>query len=174
MPSYKYAQIEYERRFLLRQLPSDLQYEQFIQITDVYIPYTRLRLRKMASPSGEILALKLTQKYSHSDLPASQTIITNFYLNEVEFDTLAGLSGRSISKQRYTYYRIGHRWSLDEFQGPLDGLLLAEIEAQSAEELAQIPMLTFAAKEVTADPRFTGGALIQAKAETITALLADV
>ena len=174
MPSYKYAQIEYERRFLLRQLPSDLQYGQFIQITDVYIPYTRLRLRKMASPSGEILALKLTQKYSHSDLPASQTVITNSYLNEVEFDTLAGLSGRILSKQRYTYYHIGYRWSLDEFQGPLDGLLLAEIEAQSAEELAQIPMPSFALKEVTGDLRFTGGALIEATTETIAALLADV
>jgi CYTH domain-containing protein len=174
MPSYKYAQIEYERRFLLRQLPSDLQYEQFIQITDVYIPYTRLRLRKMASPSGGIPALKLTQKYSRSDLPASQTIITNFYLNEVEFDTLAGLSGRSISKQRYTYHHAGHRWSLDVFQGPLHGLILAEVEAQSAEALAQIPMPSFALKEVTGDLRFTGGVLIEATTETIAALSADV
>jgi len=173
MPSFKYAQIEYERRFLLRQLPSDLQRDQFIQITDVYIPYTRLRLRKMASPSGEILALKLTQKYRHSDLPASQTIITNFYLNEVEFDTLAGLSGRILSKQRYTYHHAGHRWSLDVFQGPLHGLILAEIEAQSAEALAQVPIPRFAFKEVTDDPRVTGGALVQATAEIIATVLAD-
>ena len=172
MPSFKYAQIEYERRFLLTQLPPDTQLDQFTAITDIYIPHTRLRLRKMVSPSGEILALKLTQKYSEPDLPASQTIITNFYLNEVEFETLKAVNGRILSKQRYTYHHAGHRWSLDVFQGPLHGLILAEIEAHSAEALAQIPMPGFASTEVTEDPRFTGGALVRATAETITTLLA--
>ena len=96
MPSFKYAQIEYERRFLLRQLPSDLLLNEFTHIHDVYIPHTRLRLRKMTSSSGELVSLKLTQKYSEPDLPATETIITNFYLNEVEFEKLGVLNGRSL------------------------------------------------------------------------------
>jgi CYTH domain-containing protein len=128
----------------------------------------------MSSPSGEIIALKLTQKYSEPDLPASQTIITNFYLNGVEFEKLKVLNGRSLSKHRHTYHHIGYRWSIDVFQEQLHGLILCDIEARSAEELAQIPMPSFAVKEVTDDPRFTGGALIEATPEMIVALLTAV
>ena len=174
MPSFKYAQIEYERRFLLTQLPPDVSHKQYTIITDVYIPDTRLRLRQISSPDGEILALKMTQKYSEPDYPATQTIITNIYLNEVEFEKLKGVNGRLLTKHRYTYQHSGHRWSLDVFQGSLYGLILAEIEARSAEELAQIPVPGFAVTEVTDDSRFTGGALIQATAKGIATLLTDV
>jgi hypothetical protein len=51
---------------------------------------------------------------------------------------------------------------------------LADIEARSAELLAQIPMPDFALKEVTDDPRFTGGALVQATPESIVSLLTAV
>jgi CYTH domain-containing protein len=174
MTSFKYAKIEYERRFLLTQLPQDIGPEQFTIITDIYIPDTRLRLRQITSSDGEMLALKMTQKYSQPDLPATQTVITNIYLNEVEFAKLRVVNGRRLTKHRYTYHHAGYRWSLDVFQGDLHGLILAEIEARSAEELTQIPTPSFVVKEVTADRRFTGGALVQATAETIATLLADV
>jgi CYTH domain-containing protein len=174
MPTFKYAQIEYERRFLLKQLPSDLQLDQFTIIHDVYIPDTRLRLRQMLSPSGKVVDLKLTQKYSTADLPPTETVITNFYLNEVEFAKLAQIDGRSLTKHRYPYHHQGLRWSLDLFQGPLHGLILADIEAHSAGALAQIPIPSFARKEVTDDPRFTGGALVQATPESIVSLLTAV
>ncbi len=174
MSSFKYAQIEYERRFLLRQLPTDLDHNDFTRIDDVYIPGTRLRLRKMTTPSGEILALKLTQKYSQPDMPATETIITNFYLNEAEYGELAGLNGRSLTKHRHHYHHAGYRWSLDVFQAQLHGLILCDIEARSAEALAQIPMPSFAIADVTDDPRYTGGALVAATPEMIAALLADV
>lgn len=174
MTSFKYAQIEYERRFLLAKLPQDISHKQFTIITDIYIPNTRLRLRRITSPDGEILALKMTQKYSQPDLPATQTIITNIYLNEVEFAKLRVVNGRLLTKHRYTYHHAGNRWSLDVFQGNQQGLILAEIEARSAEQLAEIPTPSFVVKEVTDDPRFTGGALIEATPESIATLLADV
>ena len=174
MLSFKYAQIEYERRFLLRQLPSDLDHNDFTRISDVYVANTRLRLRQMTSPSGDIVALKLTQKYSAPDLPATETIITNLYLNGVEFEKLGVLNGRSLYKHRYHYHHAGYRWSLDIFQEQLHGLILCDIEAHSAEALAQIPVPSFVAKEVTNDPRYTGGALAAATPEIIATLLADV
>ena len=131
MASFKYAQIEYERRFLLNQLLADVPLDQFTVIHDIYIPDTRLRLRQMLSPIGELVDLKLTQKYSDPDLPPTQRIITNFYLNEAEFEKLSQLNGRSLTKHRYTYHHSGYRWSLDVFQGPVHGLILAEIEAHA-------------------------------------------
>ncbi|MCB8942346.1 MAG: hypothetical protein H6658_01090 [Ardenticatenaceae bacterium] len=174
MPSFKYAQIEYERRFLLAQRPSDLPPQSFTIIEDIYIPDTRLRLRRMSAPDGQVLDLKLTQKFSTPDLPATQTIITNFYLNDVEYEKLSQINGRSLTKHRHTYHHAGYRWSIDIFQKQLHGLILCDIEAQSAAALAQIPTPTFALQEVTDDPRYTGGALITATPESIAALLASI
>jgi CYTH domain-containing protein len=48
---------------------------------------------------------------------------------------------------------------VDEFQGELDGLILAEAEFKTPELLAAFPIPDFAVREVTDDPRFTGGYL---------------
>ena len=86
--SLKYARIEEERRFLLKSIPEELlEVDEFIRIIDGYIPGTRLRLRRMVSPHGNTLALKLGQKYRPVDFEAHQTIMTNLYLNEIEYGT---------------------------------------------------------------------------------------
>jgi CYTH domain-containing protein len=41
----------------------------------------------------------------------------------------------------------------------LDGLTLAEIEQQSDMNIADLPIPSFAVREITADPQFTGGVL---------------
>jgi CYTH domain-containing protein len=50
---------------------------------------------------------------------------------------------------------------VDEFQGELDGLILAEAEFKTPDLLAAFPMPDFAVREVTDDPRFTGGYLVK-------------
>ncbi len=48
---------------------------------------------------------------------------------------------------------------VDEFQGDLMGLILAEAEFDTPERLAAFATPDFATREVTADSRFTGGYL---------------
>lgn len=156
----KYACLELERRYLLKELPADLR-EQACSwyIIDRYLSGTRLRLRQMTSPSKGTVILKLTQKYREAGQEATETIITNMYLNKAEYNCLSQLPGPEIIKKRYEYRQQEHRYSIDVFEGPLQGLILAEIEAEMAEELAGQPFPSFALKEVTADPFFSGGAL---------------
>ncbi len=50
----KYARVERERRFLLRELPPGLRVsDAHTQITDNYLTGTRLRLRKVRVPADE-------------------------------------------------------------------------------------------------------------------------
>ena len=65
--SYKYARVERERRFLLRDLPEGLtRAGEHVQIWDNYITNTRLRLRKIRLPQTRQWITKLTQKFALS------------------------------------------------------------------------------------------------------------
>ena len=46
----------------------------------------------------------------------------------------------------------GLKWEVDEFHGKHEGLVLAEIELESEEQVVELPM--FVGKEVTDDPQY--------------------
>ena len=168
----KYARIEEEHRYLVTSLPREIRGSTgFIRIVDYYIAGTRLRLRRMESSRGEILAFKLGQKYQPEDLQVHQAIMTNMYLNEGEYSKLRALGGAEINKRRYTYESEKLFYSLDVFEGSLQGLILAEIEQRPGVKLIGLPVPGFAAQEVTGDPRFNGGYLAVLDAEQLLELL---
>jgi CYTH domain-containing protein len=158
--AFKYAKLEQERRFLLRSIPEDMLGDKnFIRIIDRYIPSTRLRLRRMESPLGDALIFKLGQKYRPSDFEDHQAIMTNLYLNEVEYKVLEALGGPQLAKRRYPYLLGKYKYAIDVFEDTLAGLILAEIEGGSAVDLTSIPVPRFALQEVTSDPAFSGANL---------------
>ena len=157
----KYACLEIERRYLLRELPADLIERDYSwHIVDRYISNSRLRLRQMTAPTNQMRVLKLSQKYREAFQDQTQTTITNIYLDEAEYSCLYKLEAKEIVKKRYNYEHQGRIYGLDVFEGPLEGLILAEVEGETAEELALLPLPGFAIKEVTNDPFFTGGFLV--------------
>ncbi|MCB9136532.1 MAG: hypothetical protein H6636_13990 [Anaerolineales bacterium] len=159
----KYARIEREHRYLLTQLPPGLTPNSpHTRIIDRYIPGTRLRLRRMEDPDGNVTALKLTQKYNPPTGTGLETIITNIYLNEAEFQFLACLEGPTLRKRRYPYPYQGKTYSIDVFEGTLHGLILCELEFDE-QTPAHLEIPPFAAREVTHDPTFTGGHLVTLK-----------
>ncbi len=173
--AHKYAQIERERRWLLATLPDSLQNSQDYQrIEDRYITGTPLRLRRMTDATGQITARKLTQKYQAADQTAYATTITNFYLDEVSYALLETLPAQILVKKRYTLADGRFQFSIDQFNGPLNGLILAEIEQPDMHSLMQVPHPTFAQREVTEDPRFTGGALVHLTAVQCQQLLQKI
>ena len=156
-----YACFERVRRYLLFVLPPGLALDSpHIRITDRYIPDTRLRLRQMEDEQGNITALKLTQKYDPPTGIGLETIITNLYLNEAEYQTLACLQGKLLIKRRYPYPFAGRTYSLDVFEGALEGLILCEIEFDEHTVSQPMNIPPFAVREVTDEPFFTGGSLI--------------
>jgi CYTH domain-containing protein len=161
LSSHNYAKIEVERRFLLSNTPDDLNEESYLRIIDRYITDTRLRLRRVESPAGEILALKFGQKYRSPDQDFLSRTMTTLYLNQVEYETLASLNCSTLTKRRYPYIYIGSDVSIDIFDDDLDGLVLLEIQSTDEVDINSIPFPPYAIREVTAEPFFTGGELAQ-------------
>src|SRR5215475_14979270 len=90
VPESKYARIERERRYLLRDLPEGItRADPHLQITDNYMTGSRLRLRKVREPRTNKWTVKFTQKIAPNPHDLSRTLITNTYLNALEADTLS-------------------------------------------------------------------------------------
>lgn len=57
-----------------------------------------------------------------------------------------------IEKTRYIVEHEGKKWEVDEFHGNLKGLVIAEIELKSSDEIYSVP--SFIGDNVTGDPRY--------------------
>ena len=65
--------------------------------------------------------------------------------------------GALVEKTRYRVEHAGHTWEVDEFEGLNRGLILAEIELDSEDELFSLP--SWVGREVSQDPRFKNSRL---------------
>jgi CYTH domain-containing protein len=162
IPASKYARIERERRYLLRDLPEGLtRADPHLQITDNYITGTRLRIRKVREPRTNKWTVKFTQKYAPDPNDLSRTIITNTYLNALEAEVLSVFDTNEIRKNRYPFEFESRRFSVDMFLGDLFGLVLAEVSFETDEELDNFAKPPFALIDVTDDLLFSGGKLCE-------------
>src|SRR5436190_16822168 len=97
VPVSRYARVEYERRYLLNDLPEGLtRADPHLQITDNYISGSRLRLRKVRDPQTNKWTVKFTQKFPLDPADLSRTVITNIYLNAFEAETLSIFEANEI------------------------------------------------------------------------------
>lgn len=155
----KYTRVKYERRFLVS--PSDdwrSAVESYSKsFEDKYLRHARLRLRVMTDSDTGRRIIKLTKKFESAS-PYFQTI-SRILLSQSEYELLNGLEGDQLNKTRHYHNYLGHVFSIEVFEGELDGLVLCEIEADSLEELMSAEPPPYAKHEVTEDAFFTGGNL---------------
>lgn len=71
-------------------------------------------------------------------------------------------AGRMIAKRRHSLRFGGRIWTVDEFEGPLAGLLMAEVELDHVGQSVALP--PWLGREVTEDPRYLNSALATATA----------
>jgi CYTH domain-containing protein len=163
VPESKYARMERERRYLLRDLPEGMtRADPHLQITDNYMTGSRLRLRKVREPRTNKWTVKFTQKFTPNSEDLSRTLITNTYLNALEAEVLSSVfNSNEIRKNRYPFEFEGHNFGVDMFLGDLLGLVLAEIDFETDEELDNFPKPPFALADVTNEPLFSGGRLCE-------------
>lgn len=151
--------IERERRWICHDIPTD-EIIETEAITDLYVTGTQMRLREARPISGKPAMLRLSRK---ADVDDFTRLITSIYLPEQEFAVLAEeLPGVRIVKIRHRLKSPkGVAMLVDEFQGDLEGLVLAEAEFETNDIMSDFQMPKFAGREVTRDVRFTGGYLIK-------------
>jgi CYTH domain-containing protein len=156
-PKLKYAQVERERRWLCRDAPWD-RIVRSERLCDLYVTGTRLRVREAVPLDGGAPTRKLGRK---GDATASSRLVTSIYLDPAEYALLAALPGKVVCKVRHHLAEVpgAAGVSIDVFEDPLAGLVLAEAEFDDHESLAAFPMPDFAIREVTDDPRYSGGRL---------------
>ena len=168
MPIPKYAKLENERRFWVA-APPDLSGAPVRLIEDLYLREGRLRLRAITHFDGQPAQYKFCKKYG-SDDPASEPIV-NIYLTAEEHAMLAVLPGWRVRKRRYTIQHGDHPFSVDVFEGALEGLVTCETEAGSPEAIRRLAFPPWAVREVTADPFFAGAHLARLGAAELHARL---
>jgi CYTH domain-containing protein len=165
-PKLHYVSVERERRWLCREVPR-AHIAQTEAFTDLYVTGSRLRLREARPIDGAAPMLRLTRK---ADVDVHTRLISSIYLSEQEFALLAtSLPGVRIKKLRHRLRSSfpGVLLAVDEFQGDLNGLILAEAEFETADLLASFQTPPFAVREVTSDPRFTGAILAENGLQTL-------
>src|SRR5712664_3401816 len=165
----KYARVERERRFLLAGPPPASAVTASRRITDRYLAGTRLRVRRAEClDSSGACKLKLTQKVPAGRPGYVQGLITNTYLSAAEYVLLGSLPAGVLSKTRLSVPPL----SIDVFDPPLHGLVLADVEFSTDEAAQSFPLPPAAIAEVTDDARFTGGNLVRARRHDLIVWLA--
>lgn len=164
----KYARVERERRFLLAIAPPAAVVTASRQITDRYLPRTRLRLRRVEHPDGS-RELKLTQKIPAGQPGPVRGLITTAYLNQAEYDLLASIPAPALTKTRLSVPPLG----VDVFGPPLLGLVLAEVEFGTDQAAAAFRPPASVVAEITDDARFAGGSLVCADRAAVASWLAE-
>ena len=72
---------------------------------------------------------------------------------------ISEFADKTITKFRYLIQIADHYWEVDEFQGKLNGLILAEIELRSEDEQFEKPH--WITEEVSSNPEFFNARLIE-------------
>lgn len=164
----RYARFEREQRWILGGLPSGL--ADPVEVQDRYLNDSTLRLRCVES--GPDAVYKLGQKVRVMPNSPALVSMTNLYLTRREFEALGALKGSSLHKTRW-HWSVGDRiLSVDQFNGDLDGLILAEVELQEDDSYLVAPSLAVA--DVTDDDRFSGGNLAHLSTEAAATLVNKV
>jgi CYTH domain-containing protein len=81
--------------------------------------------------------------------------------------------GNELRKNRYPYEHGKRRFGVDVFLGELRGLILAEVEFESDEEMMNATAPAFSVADVSRDERFTGGRLAISSAEELRGMLEE-
>ena len=165
-------EIELEKTYLMKSLPTDLAEFPHHEILDIYLPaeavHPTLRLRKR----GDSYAM--TKKSLLDESNASESEEHTIKLTKAEFDSLAIIHGKRVRKNRYAYVYKGYDAEIDVFEDDLKGLVMADFEFKTIKEKNAFGMPDFCLVEVTDDETFAGGMLCGKKYADIEGRLKEL
>ena len=149
--------MEIERKFLVRQLPPDLEQYSKRRLEQAYLSRSPvIRVRRM--DAQHVLTVKgkgFLQREEHELL-----------LTEAEYlQLLARTEGQRIVKDRYRIPYGRHVIELDVFEPPFAPLVLAEVEFSTEEDAVSFCPPKWFDAEVTYDPAYTNAVLSGRKGE---------
>ena len=150
-------EVEREKTFLLKVLPTDLSACRFEIISDAYIPVNAshpiLRLRHRGD------RYELTKKVLMDGSDASRQTEHTIRLTVEEGKAFDKLEAKRSVKRRYYCVVDGYSAELDLYQDELSGLALIDFEFDGDEDMAKLAMPPICLADVTQEEALAGGML---------------
>ena len=131
---------EIERKFLVKELPFDLEMHPSVSIEQGYLAL---------EPNGQEVRLRRKGKLYYLTVKSQGTLVREEYeveLSQDQFEILwPGTATRRLQKDRYLF----ETFELDIYKGNLQGLIVAEIEFTEAEKAQSFQMPNWLGNEIT-------------------------
>lgn len=163
------TEIEYEKTYLARQLPSGLTTAKSVLIRDVFVPesagHAVLRLR--AKNDDYVITKKTVLHGTDSSVMNEETIP----LSSDEYEALASCSKKDFIKRRYYVEIAGRSAEVDVFGERLQGLVVIDFEFASEEEKDVFAMPEICLADVTQEEGIAGGYIAGKTYEDIQPIL---
>lgn len=138
--------MEIERKFLLKEMPNDLESYDFHIIEQAYLT-TKPTIRVRKEDDNYYMTYKGSGLLSHEEY--------NLPLTEEAYTTLRKKAdGNVITKKRYLIPYEKYTIELDVFEEPFAPLIIAEVEFPSVEEAECFTVPEWFSKDVTDDPKY--------------------
>lgn len=108
--------------------------------------------------------VRLTDKRACLTIKSATDGITRlefeYEIPPADAEQLLELCGHDVLKKiRRKIFYGGHLWEIDFFSGRHDGLIVAEVELKSADEVVELP--DWVTREVSDDPRYFNSNLVK-------------
>ena len=162
-------EIEIERTFLVKALPSDLKDFPSKVLLDIYIPSTNRHPNLRIRQKGD--TYEMTKKLRMDEHDRSEQKEMTIPLTEEEFAELTTIEGKRVKKIRYFYPYNGQIAEIGIFQDDLEGLVLADFEFKSTHEKEIFEIPDWCLIEVTQEEFLAGGMLCGKTYDDISPLL---
>lgn len=147
-------QTEIERIFLAKHFPAGMSSYKFIDIVDLYVPFSvpepKIRIRKYGT------TYTLTKKMPINEYDKSVQLEQTISLTQEEYDELATVNGKRLAKRRYFVPVSEKIANLDYFLGDLKGLVLVTFAFPTQAERDNFAAPDFCGAEVTQVTGFSG------------------
>ena len=166
--------MEIERKFLLSGLPEYFDRYEKLEMEQGYLitQGCTLRIRRQNDTCF------LTLKRKDPAQKVSGMIINEEFETEIPEASYEALKQLAVSgfltKTRTRIPYLGHTIEVDEFHGPLEGLVFAEIEYRDEADARTLPVPTWFSKDVSDDRRFRNTHLLAMREEEIEAFLSEI
>jgi len=160
----KYSRYEYERSYLLSDVPKFFEKIETKQITDKYVEGTRIRLRKVLSNEEEIY--KLTKKEALTPEKKGVLKINTIRLSKDEYEIMNALKGFIVKKKRTIIGVNKVRIGIDEIRLKSEILYIAEIEFKDEVTMNSFEMPLNYEREITSDKHINGYKIAKKYAES--------
>lgn len=172
-PYGRYSIPEYERRFLLDAIPDAVTEPR--QITDRFVIGTRLRLRVVWNlDQTEVLSRKLGQKIRPNPSDPTTVMHTTLYVDADELQVFEHLDALEICKIRYQWEVDGFPAAVDSYREHLGGLVLAELNFETAAQLEDYVPGPALGPETTHIASLTGPSLASISRSDLDGLIASL